>query len=111
VEFGVISQTGFAFHKILSALSVIVLKFDNLSGLAAQTERLESLLEALQEHTGDVRLMKKKSWSSTSSSAGHSIPVDSDSSSLITLVPQTISAGLFLTHYPTHLLVIFAFQS
>ncbi|KAH9576495.1 hypothetical protein CY35_01G165400 [Sphagnum magellanicum] len=69
VEFGVISQTGFAFHKILSALSVIVLKFDNLSGLAAQTERLESLLEALQEHTGDVRLMKKKSWSSTSSSA------------------------------------------
>ena len=30
VEFGVISQTGFAFHRILAALSVIVLKFDNL---------------------------------------------------------------------------------
>jgi len=105
VEFGVISQTGFAFHKILSALSVIVLKFDNLSGLAAQTERLESLLEALQEHTGDVRLMKKKSWSSTSSSAGHSIPVDSDSSSLITLVPQTISAETIIREEGPGLLI------
>ncbi|KAH7287426.1 hypothetical protein KP509_32G055900 [Ceratopteris richardii] len=50
VEFGVISQTGFAFKSILTALSMIVLKFENFSGLAAQTERLDGLLEALLEH-------------------------------------------------------------
>ncbi|MCO5567819.1 hypothetical protein L7F22_021515 [Adiantum nelumboides] len=51
VEFGVISQTGFAFKSILTALSMIVLKFDRFSGLAAQTERLDGLLEALLEHS------------------------------------------------------------
>lgn len=30
VQFGVISQTGYAFHKILAALSVIVFKFDSI---------------------------------------------------------------------------------
>lgn len=51
VEFGVISQTGFAFKSILTALSMIVLKFDHFSGLAAQTERLDGLLEALLENS------------------------------------------------------------
>ncbi|CAM6096254.1 unnamed protein product [Calypogeia fissa] len=61
VEFGVIAQTGFAFNRILSALSVIVMKFDNFSGLAAQTERLDSLLENLGKHTGDKRLLYQTS--------------------------------------------------
>ncbi|KAI5069407.1 hypothetical protein GOP47_0015708 [Adiantum capillus-veneris] len=59
VEFGVISQTGFAFKSILTALSMIVLKFDRFSGLAAQTERLDGLLEALLEH-GSIRLAAQR---------------------------------------------------
>ncbi|MCO5578847.1 hypothetical protein L7F22_032694 [Adiantum nelumboides] len=45
-EFGVISQTGFAFKSILTAFA----EFDRFSGLAAQTECLDGLLEALLEH-------------------------------------------------------------
>ncbi|XP_024517475.1 uncharacterized protein LOC9661751 [Selaginella moellendorffii] len=50
VEFGVISQTAMAFHKILTSMSFIILKFDRFSGLAAQTERLDTLFIALGIH-------------------------------------------------------------
>lgn len=53
VEFGVVTQSAYAFRKVLSALSVIILKFDNFSGLAAQTERLDALLRALGNHYGN----------------------------------------------------------
>ncbi|KAG0612261.1 hypothetical protein M758_6G014300 [Ceratodon purpureus] len=93
VEFGVISQTGFAFHRILAALSVIVLKFDSLSGLAAQTERLESLLSALDNHTGDVRLMKRH-FGRTSSAVGHSAADnDREETPLLNMVSGPIPSG------------------
>ncbi|KAK9832987.1 hypothetical protein WJX74_003669 [Apatococcus lobatus] len=47
IEFGVISQVGFAFHRIEAALSVLIMKMADFSGLAAQTERLEALLDAV----------------------------------------------------------------
>ncbi|GLJ54902.1 hypothetical protein SUGI_1178820 [Cryptomeria japonica] len=50
VEFGVVTQSGMAFKRILQALSVIILKFDRFSGLAAQTERLDALHRALGNH-------------------------------------------------------------
>lgn len=53
VEFGVVTQSAYAFRKVLSALSVIILKFDHFSGLAAQTERLDALLRALGNHCGN----------------------------------------------------------
>ncbi|KAL3687738.1 hypothetical protein R1sor_014047 [Riccia sorocarpa] len=61
VEFGVIAQTGFAFNRILQALSLIVMRFDDFSGLAAQTERLDSLLTSLGKHTGDKQLLQSGS--------------------------------------------------
>lgn len=53
VEFGVVTQSAYAFRKVLSALSVIILKFDHFSGLAAQTERLDALLRALGNYCGN----------------------------------------------------------
>jgi hypothetical protein len=47
VEFGVVSQASFAFSRISAALSVIVKNLDQLSGLAAETERLGALAGAL----------------------------------------------------------------
>ena len=38
-------QVGFAFHRIEAALSVLIMKMADFSGLAAQTERLEALLD------------------------------------------------------------------
>ncbi|KAL2630011.1 hypothetical protein R1flu_014697 [Riccia fluitans] len=67
VEFGVIAQTGFAFNRILQALSLIVMRFDNFSGLAAQTERLDSLLTSLGKHTGDTQLLQPSSRQSSPS--------------------------------------------
>lgn len=58
VEFGVIAQTGFAFKSILAALSMIVLRFDNFSGFAAQTERLDGLLDALLQNSVTQAAMK-----------------------------------------------------
>lgn len=58
VEFGVVTQSAYAFRKVLSALSVIILKFDNFSGLAAQTERLDALLKALSNHCGNQSLLR-----------------------------------------------------
>lgn len=49
VEFGVITQTSFAFKTILYALTFIIQRLDSLSGLAAETERLDGLLSTLSE--------------------------------------------------------------
>eukprot|EP00798_Chlamydomonas_sp_ICE-L_P018046 gene18046-24463_t len=48
IEFGVISQVSFAFSTIESALSVIINNLTQLSGLAAETERLEALQKAME---------------------------------------------------------------
>eukprot|EP00931_Biecheleriopsis_adriatica_P041253 TRINITY_DN23601_c0_g1_i1.p1 TRINITY_DN23601_c0_g1~~TRINITY_DN23601_c0_g1_i1.p1 ORF type:complete len:636 (+),score=147.44 TRINITY_DN23601_c0_g1_i1:31-1908(+) len=48
VEFGVVAQTTQAFIQILFALSVIVSKFENISGLGARVQRLEHLAAALE---------------------------------------------------------------
>ncbi|GJP33166.1 hypothetical protein CLOM_g17729 [Closterium sp. NIES-68] len=53
VEFGVISQASYAFSTIYRALTVIVLNFNSFSELAAETERLESLLSSLSEFAAD----------------------------------------------------------
>lgn len=47
IRYGDVVQTSMAFHEIFRAVTVIVMKFDLLSSLAAETERLESLLAAL----------------------------------------------------------------
>lgn len=39
------AQVGFAFHRIEAALSVLIMKMADFSGLAAQTDRLEALLD------------------------------------------------------------------
>ncbi|GAQ79029.1 ATP-binding cassette transporter [Klebsormidium nitens] len=56
IEFGVVTQAGMAFRAILSALTVLVAKFLELSELAAGTERLDALILALAKHSGDRRL-------------------------------------------------------
>ncbi|KAG2486371.1 hypothetical protein HYH03_014951 [Edaphochlamys debaryana] len=48
IEFGVISQASFAFSRIDAALSVIINNLGALSGLAAETERLDSLVAAME---------------------------------------------------------------
>ena len=40
VEFGVVTQAGFAFRTVQSALNIIINNFETLSGLAAETDRL-----------------------------------------------------------------------
>ncbi|GFR44756.1 hypothetical protein Agub_g6087, partial [Astrephomene gubernaculifera] len=47
IEFGVISQASFAFSRIDAALSVIINNLAQIAGLAAETERLEALLDAM----------------------------------------------------------------
>lgn len=47
IEFGTISQAGFAFGQVLGALSIIVLNFGALSSFAAVISRLGSFWEAL----------------------------------------------------------------
>ncbi|CAK0734001.1 hypothetical protein CVIRNUC_000368 [Coccomyxa viridis] len=49
VEFGVITQVSFAFGRIESALNYILNHLNELSGLAAQAERLDALLAAVRQ--------------------------------------------------------------
>jgi hypothetical protein len=60
------------------------------SGLAAQTERLESLLSALDDHTGDVRLMKRH-FGRTSSAVDN----DREETPLLNMVSGPIPSGPF----------------
>lgn len=75
----------------------------DFSGLAAQTERLESLLAALDDHTGDVRLMKRH-FGRTSSGADD----DREDSPLLNIVPGPIPSGPSsdTNKYGTHVLNI-----
>eukprot|EP01018_Ginkgo_biloba_P012072 Gb_27197 [translate_table: standard] len=85
VEFGVVTQSGFAFQRVLSALSVVILKFDHFSGLAAQTERLDSLLRALGNHSGSQILLGHHDRQSQKSSK--ILDVDNELTPLFDLVP------------------------
>ncbi|KAL3153965.1 hypothetical protein ABBQ32_013522 [Trebouxia sp. C0010 RCD-2024] len=49
IEFGIISQVGFAFRSVEHALTMIVRNLESFSGLAAETERLDALATALTE--------------------------------------------------------------
>lgn len=51
VEFGVIAQVGFAFGRIESALTLLVQQLSNVSGLAAQSERIDSLFTAFLQQS------------------------------------------------------------
>lgn len=65
VRFGTITQVSFAFNRIEAALSYVVNHLAALSNLAAETERLDSLLGALNpgartsENGGGVRRVEK----------------------------------------------------
>jgi vitamin B12/bleomycin/antimicrobial peptide transport system ATP-binding/permease protein len=48
IDFGAISQAGFAFSQILGALSIIVDNFTDLSGFIAGIDRLSSFADALE---------------------------------------------------------------
>jgi vitamin B12/bleomycin/antimicrobial peptide transport system ATP-binding/permease protein len=48
IDFGAISQAGFAFAQVLSALSIIVSQFEVLSGFIAGINRLGGLAEKLE---------------------------------------------------------------
>ncbi|KAG0586543.1 hypothetical protein KC19_2G098900 [Ceratodon purpureus] len=93
VQFGVISQMSFAFHRILAALSVIIFRFDSLSGLATQIERLDSLLSALDDHTGDVRLMKRHSGRTSPALGLATIIDDREDSHLMSMIPGSMTTG------------------
>ncbi len=47
IDFGAISQAGFAFSQVLGALSIIVSEFNNLSAFIAGIERLAGFTEVL----------------------------------------------------------------
>ncbi|GMH39495.1 hypothetical protein BSKO_07393 [Bryopsis sp. KO-2023] len=55
IEFGVVEQATYAFDRIEQALSTFVDKFQEISGLAAQTERLEVLMAVMDQiHEGEA---------------------------------------------------------
>jgi len=49
VEFGVISQASFAFSSIFSALTLVVTRFAEISGMAAQVNRIDAMLRSMDE--------------------------------------------------------------
>ena len=60
VEFGVVTQAGYAFRTVQSALNIIVGRFEQLSGLAAETERLEKLAELLDALEEEETFLKRR---------------------------------------------------
>jgi len=54
VEFGVVTQAGYAFRTVQAALNLIIGRFEQLSGLAAETDRLEKLLALLDDMGADA---------------------------------------------------------
>ena len=55
IRFGTISQVSFAFHKVEGAVSYFVNNLAALASLAAQTERLESLITAMSHSHGSSK--------------------------------------------------------
>ena len=53
VEFGVVTQSSYAFRTIQNALNIIVNRLDQLSGLAAESERIEHFLILLERQGQD----------------------------------------------------------
>ena len=53
-EFGVVTQSSYAFRTIQNALNIIVNRLDQLSGLAAESERIEHFLILLERHERDA---------------------------------------------------------
>ncbi|CAI5532786.1 unnamed protein product, partial [Closterium sp. Naga37s-1] len=111
VEFGVISQASYAFSTIYRALTVIVLNFNSFSELAAETERLESLLSSLSDFAADDDSSKLFSHAS---SHGPSHPPHSpshpslskstteDPSSLSSTSTHSLALGHSLSLQPSH---------
>ena len=60
VEFGVVTQAGMAFRTVQGALNIIIGRFEQLSGLAAETERLERLFELLEGLDGTASSTSQK---------------------------------------------------
>jgi len=54
IDFGGISQAGFAFSQVLSALSIIVEQFESLSAFAAGVNRLGEFEEAITEKVKEL---------------------------------------------------------
>ena len=50
IEYGVVSQSAMAFHRVRSALNIIVDNFSVISSIRATTLRLKNLLEDLEQH-------------------------------------------------------------
>jgi vitamin B12/bleomycin/antimicrobial peptide transport system ATP-binding/permease protein len=59
VEFGVVTQSSYAFRTIQNALNIIVNRLDQLSGLAAESERIEHFLILLENKTTDATAREK----------------------------------------------------
>ena len=53
VPFGAVTQAGFAFRTVSNALNVVVARFEELTALAAETERLDALEEAFAYHANN----------------------------------------------------------
>ena len=53
VEFGVVTQSSYAFRTVQNALNIIVNRLDQLSGLAAESERIEHFLILLERQGRD----------------------------------------------------------
>ena len=53
VEFGVVTQSSYAFRTIQNALNIILNRLDQLSGLAAESERIEHFLILLERQGRD----------------------------------------------------------
>jgi ABC-type uncharacterized transport system fused permease/ATPase subunit len=88
VPFGAVTQAGFAFRTVSNALNVVVARFEELTKLAAETERLDALDEAFAYHannlTRNTRAYANESPSSAFSafsvSNGTKFPSEDDSS-------------------------------
>lgn len=78
LPFGAVTQAGFAFRTVSNALNVVVARFEELTALAAETERLEALEEAFAYHanTRNTRAYANEPSAFSASSNGTNTPSD-----------------------------------
>ncbi len=78
VPFGAVTQAGFAFRTVSNALNVVVARFEELTALAAETERLDALEEAFAYHanTRNTRAYANEPSAFSASSNGTNTPSD-----------------------------------